>query len=65
MPFPCFRSRVRTLMIVVAVVALDCAGLLYGPPRIVDLCITLTVMFPVVVPIAYYDRNLGPNTTFR
>jgi hypothetical protein len=39
MTFPLCRFRIRTLMIAVAAVAFDLTGLLYGPPRVMFLCV--------------------------
>jgi len=57
--------RVRTLMIVLLVVALDLAGLIYGPPRICALCLALTVLMPFIVFFGYIARRIGINTLFR
>ena len=36
------RFRIRTLMIAAAVIALDLAGLIYGPPQFLAECRMLT-----------------------
>jgi hypothetical protein len=55
----------RRWMIVIAVVALDCAGLFCGSDRLMKFCVLLTATAPVLVPIAIVAHGLGPNVFGR
>ena len=57
--------RVRTLMIVLVLVALDLAGLIYGPPKICASASTVTVLMPFTVFFGFIARRIGINTLFR
>jgi len=52
-------------MIVVAVVALDCAGMFYGSDLITAFCVAATAAAPVLIPIAIMAHRLGPNALGR
>ncbi len=59
------RFRLRTLMIAVAVLALDMAGLTSGSPEILTLALIATAFAPFVAILAYLAREIGINTLFR
>jgi hypothetical protein len=56
-------------MIAGAVVAVDLAGLIDGPPRVFVACLTLTLILPVVLPVVLLfvsvARKIGINSLFR
>jgi hypothetical protein len=55
----------RRWMIVVAVVALDCAGLFCGSEHLKDFCVVTTAVAPVFLTLAVLARRLGPNVLGR
>ena len=59
------RMTIRRWMFLVAVVALDCAGMLYGSDRLSVVCIVVTAAAPVLIPIAILVQRLGPNVMGR
>ena len=59
------RMSTRRWMIVIAFVALDCAGLPCGSDRLMTFCVVLTAAAPVLVPIALVAHRLGPDAFGR
>jgi hypothetical protein len=55
----------RRWMMVVAEMALDCAGMLYGSDRVMAFCVVATAAAPVLIPIAIMAHRLGPNVLGR
>jgi hypothetical protein len=55
----------RRWMVLVAVAALDCAGLFAGPDWLMVTCVVLTAGAPVVVPILVLAHMLGPDVLGR
>lgn len=59
------RLRLRTLMIAVAVLALDLAGLTCDSPAIFTISLIATVFTPFIALLACIAREIGINTLFR
>jgi hypothetical protein len=63
MPLP--RMTMRRWIMVVAVVAVDCAGMLYGSDFVMAFCVVTTAAAPVLIPTAIMAHRLGPNVLGR
>ena len=59
------RMTTRRWMIAAAVVALICAGLFAGSPRLVAVTLVFLVLAPFVLTFYVLARRLGLNTLFR
>jgi hypothetical protein len=59
------RMTTRRLMIAAAVVALLCAGLFTGSPRLAAASLVCLVLAPFVLTFYVLARRLGVNALFR
>ena len=59
------RMTTRRWMIVAASVALICAGLFTGSPRVAAVTLVCLVLAPIVLTVYLLARRLGLNTLFR
>jgi hypothetical protein len=63
MPMP--KMTLGRWLILVAILALDCAGLFCGSERLMHFCVVLTASAPVFVTLAVLALRLGPNVLGR
>ena len=59
------RMTTRRWMIVAAVVALICAGLFTGSPRLVAITVVSLVFAPIILTIDVLAKRLGLSTLFK
>ena len=59
------RMTTRRWLIVVALVALDCAGLFCGSDRLMMFCVVTTAAAPVFLTLAILMHRLGPDVFGR